>query len=544
MSRSTTGVGRGSRRRPRAVLATAALCAASAMLLAAPGAAPAAITTGPIDPASGFPFSYTDDVGDFALQQCQDNSGFCIETPRPDLSQPISVPDNFTEDGEGFWWLADAVVPNAGTGLARFAKESAFDLEEVAAGHQVSFARIRFRFQGLVTGATYRITHPYGVDEIVAEADPKGGGRINFTDDVGCITPPCGAFPALSGERVTSFLRWDPSEAPAAPAGYIGNAAVEHGVIGSPNATNFVRLERLIPQPQPAPPLPPVPPVPELVGETDRFVVQGKLAGAPPAPAPHLGLSAKTLDFGSRQAGGTAGPPQILRVSNHGTEAMHVDSVALADGDMGDFTATDDTCSGSDVAAGASCTVALRFAPKQSGLLAAGVTVTSNAPGGPQTVTLSGRATPAVITTPGAGTSGPGTTTIITRVVPGLGETAARPTVAGVIVRRLGIRDLSLARSLTVGRLRDRGLRMAMRLPAGTEVVRVAIFRSRDGHKSGTAIARALRLPESSGSYVITLRSRDLIRRLKPGRYVVEVTPARDLDDRGATSRATFSVAR
>ena len=543
MSRSTTGVGRGSRRRPRAVLATAALCAASATLLAAPGLAPAAITTGPVDPASGFPFSYTDDVGGFALEQCQDNSGFCIETPRPDPSQPISVPDNYTADGEGFWWLADAVVPNAGTGLARFAKESAFDAEEIDAGHQVSFARIRFRFQGLVTGATYRITHPYGVDEIVAEADPKGGGRINFTDDVGCIAAPCGAFPALAGERVTSFLRWDPTELPLAPAGYIGNAAVEHGVIGSPNDTNFVRLERLVPQPQPAPPAPPVPPVAELVGETDRFVIQGKLAGDPPAPAPHLGLSATTLDFGSRQAGGTAGPPQTLRVSNHGTESMHVDSVALADGDMGDFTATDDTCSGGDIAPGASCTVALRFAPKQSGLLAAGLTVTSNSPGGPRTVTLSGRATPAVITTPGAGTTGPGTTTIITQVVPGLGATA-RPTVAGVTVRSLAIRNLSLARSLTAGRLRDHGLRLAMRLPAGTEVVRVAIFRSRDGHKTGPAIARALRLPDRSGSYVITLRSRDLVRRLKPGRYVVEVTPARDLDDRGATSRATFSVTR
>ena len=391
-------------------------------------------------------------------------------------------------------------------------------------------------------GRTYRITHPYGVDEIVAEADPKGGGRINFTDDVGCIAAPCGAFPALAGERVTSFLRWDPTELPLAPAGYIANAAVEHGVIGSPNNTNFVRLERLIPQPQPAPPLPPVPPVAELVGETDRFVVQGKLAGDPPAPAPHLGLSATTLDFGSRQAGGTAGPPQTLRVSNHGTESMHVDSVALADGDMGDFTATDDTCSGGDIAPGASCTVALRFAPKQSGLLAAGLTVTSNSPGGPRTVTLSGRATPAVITTPGAGTTGPGTT-IITQVVPGLGATA-RPTVAGVTVRSLAIRNLSLARSLTAGRLRDHGLRLAMRLPAGTEVVRVAIFRSRNGHKTGTAIARALRLPDRSGSYVITLRSRDLVRRLKLGRYVVEVTPGRDLDDRGATSRATFSVTR
>src|SRR3954465_4342929 len=103
-----------SRRRPRAAIAAAALCPAPAALLVSAGPAPAAITTGPVDAASGFPFSYTDDVQQFSLEQCQDLSGFCIEAPRPDPTQPISVPDNYTPDGEGFWWLADAVVPNAG----------------------------------------------------------------------------------------------------------------------------------------------------------------------------------------------------------------------------------------------------------------------------------------------------------------------------------------------------------------------------------------------------------------------------------------------
>ena len=112
---------RASRRRPRAAIATAALCATTAALLFSAGAAPAAITTGPVDPASGYPFSYADDVQNFALEQCQDASGFCIETPRPDPAQPISVPGNFTEDEEGFWYLAEATVPNAGTGVARFA---------------------------------------------------------------------------------------------------------------------------------------------------------------------------------------------------------------------------------------------------------------------------------------------------------------------------------------------------------------------------------------------------------------------------------------
>jgi hypothetical protein len=147
----------------------------------------------------------TDALGT-CVELCQDASGFCVEAPRPNPAAPISsVPDNFTPDEEGYWWLADATVPNAGRGLARFDKEAAFDTPGINQGHQIEFSRIRFRFDGIVVGATYRVTHPYGVDEIAAEPDPKGGGLINVTEDVGCLAAPCGTFPALSSERVTSF---------------------------------------------------------------------------------------------------------------------------------------------------------------------------------------------------------------------------------------------------------------------------------------------------------------------------------------------------
>ena len=167
MQVSTQGTARASRRRTRAVVGAAALCTTVTALLFSVGVAGATVTTGPVDAASGFPFSYTDDTDGLTLQQCQDGTTFCLEAPRPDTAAPISVPDNYTPDGEGFWWLAEATVPNAGRGEARFVKESAFDNDEISLGHQVAFSRIRFRFQGLVAGDTYRVTHPYGVTELV-----------------------------------------------------------------------------------------------------------------------------------------------------------------------------------------------------------------------------------------------------------------------------------------------------------------------------------------------------------------------------------------
>jgi hypothetical protein len=534
MQVSTHDAGRAPRRR-HAALGAAALCAVTASLLFA-AAAPAAITTGPVDPASGFPFSYDDDVQGFGLEQCQDASGFCVETPRPDPAQPISVPDNYTEDGEGFWWLAEATVPNAGTGIARFAKESAFDTDVVENGHQVSFSRIRFRFQGLDEGDTYRITHPYGVTELVADPDPAapGRGRINFTSDVGCIAPPCGDFPAIAGDPITAFLRWDPTVAPAAPAGYIGNATVSHAVIGSPLGTNFVRLEHVVPQP------PPLPPRVDLVGETDEFVIQGKLAGAPPPPAPHLGLSTTSLDYGSRQVGSPSAARRV-DVTNHGTADMHVATLALT-GDAADFAVQNDGCSGQTIAPGSGCTVDVRFAPAHTGDLAAALSVPSDAPG-THAVALRGIGTAAVAPggggNPGGGT--PGTTTVITSVIPVVGRPAPSSAVAAENARALRVTRLSVAKRISVRRVRTRGLRIAMQLPRGTAVVRVAVFRRRGDRTQGPAIARALRLPSASGRYAVTLRGRALQR---PGRYVVRVTPGRDVDDRGATSAAAFTVTR
>jgi hypothetical protein len=507
--------------RSRATRATAALCAASAALLLSAAPSGAAVTTGPIAPTNGFPFSYTDTANQFSLQQCQDVSGFCIETPRPNPAQPITVPGNFTPDEEGFWWLADATVPNAGIGLARFAKEAAFDTTGINQGHQVAFSRIRFRFGGLIAGATYRVTHPYGVDEIEADA----GGIINSTNDVGCLGAPCGTFPAFAADPIASFLRWD-GTAPAPPAGYIGNAVTPHTVIGSPRGTNFVRLERLTGG------------VPELVGETNQFIVQGKLAGPPPPPAAHAGLNVSSLAFGTRQVG-TTSTPRTVTVTNHGTAGLAVSGVALNGTDPSHFTIQSDGCTGQTVTPGASCSIVVAFAPGQAGDLTASLTITDNAVFNPQSVSLSGSG---VGTAPGAAAAAGPAPAAAARppaaLVPGV-------VVAGTVARSLGLTGIVARASITRARVRRRGLEVAMTLPAGTQVVRFAVYRARkSGRRVGRALAIGYRVPASAGRYRLRLRNRALLRRLTPGRYVVLLTPGTGRRALGRTSTVRLTVTR
>jgi len=105
------------------------------------------------------------------------------------------------------------------------------------------------------------------------------------------------------------------------------------------------------------------------------------LTGA--ATAPVVSLSSSSLAFGNQQVG-TTSAPQTVTLNNTGTGQLDVTSVIAS----GEFTETN-TC-GSPVATGANCAVTVTFAPTASGSLAGTLTVTDNAPGSPQTVSLTG----------------------------------------------------------------------------------------------------------------------------------------------------------
>ena len=96
-----------------------------------------------------------------------------------------------------------------------------------------------------------------------------------------------------------------------------------------------------------------------------------------------LSASPSSLTFGS-QTVGTASATQAVTVTNTGTAAATVSGVAAT----GDFSQTN-TC-GSSIAAGASCTVTVKFTPTAAGTRTGSVSVTSNATNSPLTVALTG----------------------------------------------------------------------------------------------------------------------------------------------------------
>ena len=466
------------------------LLLALACLAVMPGTAHAALTIGPDAPGLGFPASVTDAVSGISLMPCMDTSGFCIETPAPNQAAALSVPDNYTPDGEAFYNQADAIVPNAGLGLVVLALEQAFTTADPVAGQQILFGRVRFRFTGLKPGVTYRVTHPYGVGEFVAD----GTGRINTTDDQGCLGPPC-TFQTATYGQITSFLRWDPTVAPAAPAGYIGNIAQLHKVIGSPFNTNFVRLEELGAGGV----------VANVVGETDEFHVQGKLAGAAPAAAPFAIPDASSQDHGARQVG-TTSPAKSVTVTNRGTAPLNVSGATVTGADATDFQVASNTCTAA-VAPGDSCAVGVAFVPQATGTRTATLTIASNALNGPHTVALKGTGTPAQAPAPPP--------LVLREVAPAPIVIQAPLTTKSTSTRASRLRA---ARRVSLRSAR-RGIAVTFSVPAGAKVARVRLVKS--GAKR--SVATKLVEIEHAGTQLVHLR----VRGAKAGRYRLEVATGR-----------------
>ncbi len=99
--------------------------------------------------------------------------------------------------------------------------------------------------------------------------------------------------------------------------------------------------------------------------------------------APQATLAPVSLTFGT-QAVETASAAQAVTLSNPGNAALAITSIATA----GDFSETNNC--GASLAAGANCAIAVTFSPTAAGTRTGALTVSDNAAGSPQTVSLAG----------------------------------------------------------------------------------------------------------------------------------------------------------
>jgi hypothetical protein len=220
---------------------------AAAMLLGTVQASQAVLTAvGPTSPATGnFPVWYQDNNA-LQLELCLSqtvgpNGPMCVLLPLPpffDPALPVVFPVNFPD--ESFWFAADGAVAGSGVDLRYVAAiEAAFANGDVAPGDQVSFARIRF-FADVPTPGTYTITHPYGVD--VFDVAVTGAGReIQFTRDIGLGAP--GNFTGALNGDIGPFLVSATGPITVGTETFIGDPNIFDNVTGSPNGTNFLRIE-------------------------------------------------------------------------------------------------------------------------------------------------------------------------------------------------------------------------------------------------------------------------------------------------------------
>ncbi len=95
------------------------------------------------------------------------------------------------------------------------------------------------------------------------------------------------------------------------------------------------------------------------------------------------------LAFSGTQPMQTLSSPLSLTITDTGTGPLQVSSLTFAGADSQDFLISSNGCMG-QVAAGASCTLDVSFAPQGQGARSASLQIASNAQGSPASVPLSG----------------------------------------------------------------------------------------------------------------------------------------------------------
>ncbi|MGA2606116.1 MAG: choice-of-anchor D domain-containing protein [Terriglobia bacterium] len=116
-------------------------------------------------------------------------------------------------------------------------------------------------------------------------------------------------------------------------------------------------------------------------GSPQTAALSGSGVASPPT------LSPTSLSFAAQPVS-TTSTAQAVTLSNPGSVALSITSIALAGTNAGDY-GQSNTC-GSSVAAGANCAINVTFTPSASGTRTASLTITDNALNSPQILSLSG----------------------------------------------------------------------------------------------------------------------------------------------------------
>jgi hypothetical protein len=125
----------------------------------------------------------------------------------------------------------------------------------------------------------------------------------------------------------------------------------------------------------------------DAAGSPHKLLLTGTGTGGQPA----VSLKPPNVSFVVLRTVGTASLRQTVTLANVGGGQLNINSLSVGGPDPGDFVQSN-SCPPT-LAAGASCLITVIFKPTAQGVRTASVSITDNAPGSPQTVPLSGRAT-------------------------------------------------------------------------------------------------------------------------------------------------------
>jgi hypothetical protein len=271
---------------------------------------------GPVNAEYGFPSWYGDSAGT-RIEPCLDGDnplcGF-LAGDIPDPDSPISFPENFP--GEFFYQLvgSDLTLPGGGKAVLTLGLEAAFANEDPIAGDQLTFARTRVVVTGGPRNSTVTFKHPFG--ELTIDTDGTGAGRL-----VQDVSPAVGNFNTALKGNFGPFLKWDPTVAPAAPAGFVGDPAIAHKVVGGKGGYNSFSMTSGT-----------------VSASTDLFGISGKIASNTGVVGDNAVINGGFLDVFATSRGdqlqvdGVTGQYVATPMTHDADSDRHYARIALADG--------------------------------------------------------------------------------------------------------------------------------------------------------------------------------------------------------------------